>query len=356
MKLRLPFLFLFSTLFILGVPNRIAANDTAASTALGGLRLAREPRISMEKERLTISEKTVRVEYEFFNDTDQDIVTEVAFPIPEYRFEVDDVSRSFDDFQVWVEGKPYEYKTEVTGTVNHTDRSALLKKSGVDIASFGHYDWKKMGSPDVDRLSPEQRSEFVKLGLLDADDNFPQWSVKKTYHWTQKFPAKQLMHISHQYTPVIGFMPVGTGDLNAQIRKQRTRAAIAAQKRDPKGLDHYYIWVGAQIERACVDPSLYRRVDSEARLKNPGADVSAEGTGYLEMLWVDYILTTANSWKTPIKDFELVVERPKPDNDRHWYVSFCWDGQIEQPSGDRFVAHLRNFVPKSELRIAFIGV
>jgi hypothetical protein len=44
----------------------------------------------MQKERLFISTEKVRVEYEFLNDTDQDIVTEVAFPIPEYNFMFDD--------------------------------------------------------------------------------------------------------------------------------------------------------------------------------------------------------------------------------------------------------------------------
>jgi hypothetical protein len=36
----------------------------------------------MEKERLTIGESKVTVEYEFLNDTDKNITTEVAFPIP----------------------------------------------------------------------------------------------------------------------------------------------------------------------------------------------------------------------------------------------------------------------------------
>ena len=70
--------------------------------------------------------------------------------------------------------------------------------------------------------------------------------------------------------------------------------------------------------------------------------------------WVDYILTTANTWKTPIKQFELVVERAKPDTSaKYYYVSFCWDSQILQPDPDHFVARATNFVPKRELSIAF---
>ncbi|HWR50522.1 MAG TPA: DUF4424 family protein, partial [Bryobacteraceae bacterium] len=40
-------------------------NDSAASVGLGGVQLRREPRISMEKERLTISVDKITVEYEF---------------------------------------------------------------------------------------------------------------------------------------------------------------------------------------------------------------------------------------------------------------------------------------------------
>ena len=68
----------------------------------------------MDKERLTISETKVTVEYEFLNETDQDITTEVAFPVPPY--DLDWVSASFpksvQDFRLWVEGKESKYQTE----------------------------------------------------------------------------------------------------------------------------------------------------------------------------------------------------------------------------------------------------
>ena len=47
------------------------SNDGAASVAVGGIQLKREARISMEKERLTISREKVAVEYEFLNATDE---------------------------------------------------------------------------------------------------------------------------------------------------------------------------------------------------------------------------------------------------------------------------------------------
>jgi len=79
--------------------------------------------------------------------------------------------------------------------------------------------------------------------------------------------------------------------------------------------------------------------------------------GHIWAFWVDYILTTANTWKGPIKSFELVVERPKPEQSSHQsqtYVSFCWDGPVERRDADHFVARAVNFVPSKELHVMFL--
>ncbi len=86
--------------------------------------------------------------------------------------------------------------------------------------------------------------------------------------------------------------------------------------------------------------------------KNLTASMQKDETSFVK--WVDYVLTTANTWKKPIKRFELVVERPKPDaSGKYYYVSFCWDGKILQPDPDHFAAQESNFVPTRELSVAF---
>ena len=62
------------------------ADDSAASIAAGGLVARRETRIVMAKEVLRISPNKVVVDYDFRNDTDQDVTTEVAFPVPPYSY------------------------------------------------------------------------------------------------------------------------------------------------------------------------------------------------------------------------------------------------------------------------------
>jgi hypothetical protein len=90
----------------------------------------------------------------------------------------------------------------------------------------------------------------------------------------------------------------------------------------------------------------------------------ADGKSKDKQAWygyVDFILTTANTWKTPIEDFTLIVERPhwknyKGENDLGDYVSFCWDGPVKRMDADHFSAHVENLVPAKELRIGFFGV
>lgn len=133
----------------------VEANDSAASTALGGIQLTREPRISMAKEKLTISTDKITVEYEFLNESDHDITTEVAFPIPAYQVTMDAGGiRDFNDFHLWVEGARRAYKTEVRAMLKAKDYSALLRSHGVDIASLGHFtddgfssDFRKLPKP-----------------------------------------------------------------------------------------------------------------------------------------------------------------------------------------------------------------
>jgi len=312
-------------------------NDSAASVGVGGIQLKRDARISMEKERLTINREKVAVEYEFLNGTDEDITTEIAFPVPPYDKHFLDASlpKGLDDFRVWVDGREMKYQTDVKAMVNGVDYSGLLRKLGVDVASLGHFDFKKGRadpySPDVEKLSQSQRDELKRLGLIRSDNAFMGWTVIKTYHWTQTFQAHKILHVRHEYAPIVGFELLFPEDV-----QERTSQFVAA------------------IHGSCIDDTLQKILTANSR-KEQKEDVS-----FIRNTWVDYILTTANTWKTPIKDFELIVERPKPKSGifgaSQWFVSFCWDGPVKRLDADHFLAHSVNFVPKRELHVAFFGV
>jgi hypothetical protein len=294
------------------------ADDGAASIAAGGIVMTREPRITMAKEVLFISTSKVVVDYDFRNDTDTDITTEVAFPIPDYKPE--EVSRSFqgfDDFKLWVNEKPIHYTIETKAFVDGRDYSSLLRSMGVDIQSFGHSN-DDNARPQFDRLSAIQKERLRKAGLIDRQYDGPNWSVRKKYFWSQTFPAHATVHIRHEYTPVLG-----------------NSNTVIFDKKAPDSVD-----------TVCMDGSLRKTV--QGYIQNSNNEVPFD--------YVDFILTTANTWKTPIEDFTLIVERPHSKGAREDLVSFCWNGPVVKLDADHFSAHVTDLIPRKELRVGFISV
>jgi hypothetical protein len=335
------------------------ANDSAASRAVGGIQLRREAHISMEKELLTISEKKITVEYEFLNEDTNDISTEVAFPIPPYDVGYFDAggTRDFADFRLYVEGRELKYNIDVRARLGDVDHTELLKTLGIDIASFGEFDYNdQSGNPtgQIAALTPAQRQELVRTSLIQGPDDsppwMPNWEVLKTYHWTQTFSARKILRIRHEYHPSIGFTQIGINDLNSEFR--RRRLAYLEETRDE--LLSYYRERYAIVDSSCPNQALYRALKSDdERQWGPAPTTISEPLGVsISMGWVDYVLTTANSWKTPIKEFTMYIEKTHPGQ----FVSLCWNGQVTRVDANRFIAHETNFVPTKELRIAFLSV
>jgi hypothetical protein len=305
----------------------LRADDGAASIAAGGVVImSREPRITMAKEVLRISSSKVVVDYDFRNDSDDDITIEVAFPIPDYDLSMDEADPSrqgFTDFWLRVDGQPTKYSVESRAYLKGRDCTRLLDEMHVDVASFGHAT-SNGDSPDIQRLSAVQRKELERLGLIDHDFVGANWKVRKKYYWRQTFPAHKIVHISHAYSPFLG----GTNSI---------RYALGPAP------DHESV---EELASVCVDGHLHAALEQ----------VSASDEKDAPYNWVDFILTSANTWKTPIEDFTLIVERPHPRDSLASYVSFCWDGPVTKVDADHFSAHASNFIPKKELRIGFFDV
>lgn len=292
--------------------------------------MVREPRITMQKEVLRISASKVQVDYEFRNDTDKDITTEIAFPVPAYSLDRDERSvrqLGFEDFELTVEGKKADFDVETNAKLKGRDVSAVLKKFGIDIASFGHFNDDTHFSKDIRRLSRTQRAALIHAGLLypEEDQDEGKWSVEKKYYWLQAFPAHSVIHISHQYTPVLG-------NTNSVRYGFDTSADPASREED---------------ESVCIDPKLQKTLMGY---------LAASQENSVPLSYVDFIFTTANTWKTPIEDFTLIVERPHAKGATQNFVSFCWDGPITKVDDDHFTAHIDNLIPKKELRVGFITV
>ncbi len=321
------------------------ADDGAASIAAGGIVMTREPRITMAKEVLTISVDKVSVDYDFRNDTDLDITTEVAFPIPPYKMDMDGPSshlQGFDDFKLVVEGRPARFDVEARAMLKGKDVTKVLKTYGVDIATFGHLDEKENRARDVDKLLPAQRAALVRAGLLDDDPyaDWAQWTVEKRYYWSQTFPAHAITHISHTYSPVVGF---GLVPQSSMIAAKSTASSADLNNRD---VDQDSV---DEVKSVCPTDALLASPQ-----KASSHDPQTEGYGYLE--YVDFILTTANTWRQPISDFTLFIERPHDRHRDNYAVSLCWPGKVEQVQPDLFKATAIDLIPTHELRVGFFGV
>ncbi|MGO9318563.1 MAG: DUF4424 family protein [Terracidiphilus sp.] len=326
MNLRTKFLLMLAMLAT--IP--LYADDGAASIAAGGIVvMGREPRIVMAKEVLQISARKVIVDYDFRNDSDEDITTEVAFPISPYEPGPDTTSseQGFDDFRLWVDGELTHYQVEARAFLKNKEFTQLLTSMRVDIASFGHADSTSV-TPDIERLTDSQRMQLKKTGLINYDYGGPNWQVRKKYYWKQTFPAHKSVHIKHIYSPRVG-------SLN-NIKYEFVPEADGNN--------------GEWLKSFCIDRPLHTTLHKIAYSKDKD----------IPFFYVDFILTTANTWKTPIEDFTLIVERPHLKDPNHpsfaSYVSFCWDGPIEKIDPDHFLAHAVNFVPKQELSIGFFDV
>jgi hypothetical protein len=345
------------------VSKPVLADDSAASIAAGGLVPRREIRIVMAKEVLQISPAKVVVDYDFRNDSDQDVTTEVAFPVPPYENEYPDEDveeQSFQSFQLWVGGKPVHFEVEAKATLNGKDVTQILAANHIDTPTFGHFSdsedashTEQADTKDFDALSQPVKDQLLKAGLFeDEGGGFVRalWTANVQYHWTQTFPAHSTVHIRHEYTPVEGseLMPLYT--LNDVLNPQWEEPTEQPDSAD----EIKYASDQLQLLKGlCPDPSLLRGIVQRVEANDPENGVFALPH------WVDFILTTANTWKQPIEDFTLIVERGKPDEENEqMLISFCspQNAKVEKISADRFQVHLANFVPVAELRIGFFDV
>jgi len=308
----------------LSQPTR--ANDSAVEVTPSGLQFKSIKDISIDKEELSISRDRVEVICHFRNQSTSDIVTEVAFPIPEYKWAL--LGRSvtnFSDFIVEVDGKKEPYKREVKAFARGKDCTQILTDMNISIVDFGKYEsgfdpvMKRRYVTFVDRLKPTDKKTLIDLGILRAfieaepDVVFPDWTVSIKYHWTQRFPANKTLTIKHSYGPYAGF-----------------RSFCARESDDIEFLRRH----------ACINESFV------SWMRKNGAMGSDCPWGF----WVSYILTTANNWHGPIKDFRLTIEK-KADEE----VSTCFDPRIRLTGNNRYESRVRNFVPERDLKVFFFS-
>jgi len=320
---------LLALLGALCLAGSAAANDTVAAMGTGGLVLSRTDGIEMRSEDLYVSAREIRVRYRFYNRTDRDISTLVAFPMPDIVGRPEgDIGVSEADptmltpFTTVVDGRRMVTNVEqrvFMGPVEHTD---LLKGLGVPLSPHLAATTEALG-----RLPQPQIDQLIELGMVedrswtDADgrhvDIAPLWTLKTTHYWTQVFKAGKELRVDHRYTPAIG------GSAGSVFGDPESEAGEVANE---------------EATRYCTDDAFRKG----ARRMHARGLVMSE-------TWVDYVLTTGANWAEPIGDFRLVVDKGSSRN----LVSFCGEG-VRRTSGTSFEIRRRNFTPQSDLSVLIL--
>jgi hypothetical protein len=314
------------------LPRVALADDSTAALKAGGIEFTKAPDIRMASEDLRISPQAVRIRYEFANDSDKDIESLVAFPLPDIdtqEFYVSPIGQTTKDpvnfvgFHATANGKPIAVQVEQRAIFQGKDVTALVKSVGVPINVIINENWHKL-----DGLAPDKKKVLERTGIAEADgpdQEHPKWTVRTRFYWTQHFPAHKTVVIEHDYQPVTGQAFFTPTDADAK----------------PGGGDDYW------KKKYCMDAG------TVAKLKAMGAAAAkrhGDNGSALEAYSTDFILKTANNWKGGIGKFHLTIDKLKPDN----VLSLCWAGDLKKTGPTMFEFTAANFHPTQDLAFVVI--
>jgi len=310
------------------------ANDSIGHLSAGGIVLGRSNDIEMRAEDLYVSTKEIRVRYRFFNTSDKDITTLVAFPMPDLpapsmgdnlAVPVED-SPNFMGFKTQVDGKPVDMQVEQRALALGIDRTDLLKSLGVPLAPF-----VPAATTAAQGLAPERQAELVGFGVLRSDEYddgkgmkphiMPNWTLRTTYYWNQIFPAKKEIVIEHQYQPSVG------ASVETMVGNPQGDATEREANRKRYCMDREFI-AAAQRARTALKRGSESKPLSEKRL--------------------EYILVTGGNWAGPIKDFRLVIDKGAEGN----LISAC--GKFKKISATQFELRQANYFPERNLEVLIL--
>ncbi|GAA0559694.1 DUF4424 domain-containing protein [Rhizomicrobium electricum] len=282
-----------------------SADDGAAALAAGGIVFTHGTPVQMRSEELYVSPQKVRVRFEFFNPTKHDITTLVAFPLPDLEWDpavgYGPMTRdpvNFVGFTVTVDGRWIKFQAEQRAILKGRDVTKLVNDGGlpVNAVSAGRRALSEKSKP----IARNKKAEMVKLGILEDDTEYPNWTTRTRFYWTQVFAAGKTTVIEHEYQPVSGNWNTSRNLFD-----------------DPKLARQY-----------CAKPEIARA----AALTGPAYQTQ-------------YVLSTAKTWSGPIRQFHLTLDKLKPGN----VLSLCWDGVLKRTGPTTFTFDANDYVPTRDI-------
>jgi hypothetical protein len=314
-------------------PSSAQSNDSVAHLASGGLVLARSNDIEMQSEELYVSFDKIRVHYRFWNTSDQDIETLVAFPMPDLgpMIEGNDYSiptqspDNFLAFQTSVDGVPIHADIEQKAYGMAIDRTDMLNRLGVPLAP--HLETTSIA---LAQLASSDLETLLSLGLIREEvwdvgqgiqKSFqPNWTLRTTYYWNQVFPARTQIEVSHEYQPSIG------ASASSMIGYEGTIFSSENQ----------------MTKDYCIDNAFFQAAGKAHKR-------AAANNQYLTEKRLEYILETGANWSGPIHKFRLIVDKGSTKN----LVSFCGTG-LKKISPTQFEMREENYWPSQNLHVLLL--
>lgn len=307
----------------------LTANDSTAERAAGGLVLRQSDSIDMLSEDLYVSTELIRVDYVFRNQSDADVTTLVAFPMPDRNLEEDrygDVNYP-SGFETEVDGAPVDLDVEVRAFLGDTEQTGLLRELGAPLGT-------ELGAWEIgealDVLPHTTQERLIEAGLADFTEYDrgngterhlePLWTVRETWFWEQTFPAGEDIRIRHSYAPGAG------GGFNMILLDDEYRESEYGQQ---------------IIDDYCIDANVLAGLERMYREESASDD-----TPIILDRELTYILTTGGNWRAPIGEFRLVVDKGSPDN----IVSFCGEG-VRKISPTQFEVRRTDWRPERDLKV-----
>lgn len=311
------------------------ANDTMAELKTGGITYVETLDVTMEEEDLFISPAEVRVNYVFANDTDRDIHTVVAFPMPEVTGGPEQNIAVYDPnsdnmlgFTVSQDGKSITPELQQRATANGVDITGDLIAHKIPLLPLSEATNKALNA-----LADDVRQDFFDRGIaMDSSydggegmqrDTSALWTMSSVYWWRTTFPAHSRIKVAHTYKPSVG----GT-----------VATTYLDENNEGKG-ERYEEYV----KRFCID-------DAMVKIARQSNEAMASGKPYFMENWISYVLKTGANWGGTIKKFKLTVDKGRPEN----YVSFCGTG-VKKVGPTSFEMTAEDFFPEKDLDILLLA-
>ena len=305
-----------------------AANDTFATLGAGGLTPVKSATVVMESEDLRISAKRIDVRYVFRNTGPRNVNAVVAFPLPELEGGMatheplrlpsrDPVN--FVDFRVRIAGQPVAAQAEVRAWHKSRDITDRVLALGLPVSVVD-----ESFQAAVARLAPDRRRRLERDEWIVGEETgrgkeqwyWPTWTTRVRFWWRQRFPAGAAVEVEHSYRPVAGGSFITANNSGA-----------------------------SSVERYCGGADALAQV-AKLKAKHTAAK---EGDPVLFEKRVRYVLTTANNWSGPIRDFRLTVTAADPDD----IVLSCMPG-LRRVAPARYELQRTSFRPDRDLELLIL--